>query len=566
MSYPYSKKKWMSLMLTAAVMLSVHPVKTEAISLTNTGEAKQSQEAIQITVNGKEIQLPDAEAYIDPTNQRTMVPVRFVSEALAAAVDWKAENNLVTITLGAKTITVTIGKDKAMVGEQELALDAPASIRNGRTYVPLRFISEALGATVDWKQAERLISIQTAGTAVTPEAQQTETAQTKTPESTTKPETPQTKAPETAQNEASQSTVKPGDVLISPEAAYPAPNPAEKFEPQGTALTIEDAVKMAMQANADLVSLRLDAKNADINARLVSSSVRDISYDMIESLEMAQQKYVNKAKADMAKKVNEQFVKATENKIKLAVEKAYYDLLNAKDDLALKQQAMKRAETQLKIAQVSFEVGTRAKTDVLQAEAGVSAAKAALAVAESNLSIAGMKLNDVMGTSLNKKWDLKPQELSQDSRSMSLDSAMALAVKQRPEVMQKQEELKVAEINVKLIAQYSALSTYQGKISRNDVEKAKQAIADTERSVSVEAAQAYYNLEAARKALESFEKAKEAAQENYRLSLLRYENGMGTTLEVLQADEDLSNRDNQHRSAVYQYNLAVISFDNAIGN
>ncbi len=511
MSYPYFKKKWISLMLTAAVMLSVHPVKTEAVSETSTSQAQQSQQAIHITVNGKEIQLPGAEVYIDAASQRTMVPVRFVSEALTAAVEWKAENNLVTITQGAKTVFVTIGKDKAIVGEQELTLDAPASIRNGRTYVPLRFISEALGATVDWKQAERLITIQTAEPAATPA-------------------TPQTEAP------------------------------------QGTSLSMEDAVNMAMKSNADLVSLRLDAKNADINARLVSSSVRDISYDMIDSLELAQQKYVNKAKADMAKKVNEQFVKATENKIKLAVEKAYYDLLNAKDDLALKQQALKRAETQLKIAKVSFEVGSRAKTDVLQAEAGLSAAKAALAVAESNLSIANMKLNDVMGTDLHKKWGLKPQELSQDSKSISLDNAMALAVKQRPEVMQKQEELKVAELNVELIAKHTALSTYQGKISRNEVEKAKQAITDTERSISVEVAQAHYNLEAARKALESYEKAQEAAKENYRLSILRYENGMGTTLEVLQADEELSTRDNQHRSAVYQYNLALISFDNALGS
>jgi len=542
MKYPYSQKKWMSLALTAAVMLSIHPAGTKASSESNpvTSQNQQAQEAIHITVNGKEIHLPGAEVYIEASSQRTMVPVRFVSESLSASVDWAAETNQVTITQGGKTITVTIGESKARVGEQELTLDAPASLRNGRTYVPLRFISEALGANVDWKQNERLVSIQTvdkANTATNPDTTKTETA---------------------------PSTVKPADVLISPEAASP-PNQSEIFEPTGSTLTMADAVKLAMQSNADLNSLRLDAKNADINARLVNSSVRDISSDMIESLEMAQQKYVNNAKAAMAKKVNEQFLKTTESKIKLAVEKAYYDLLNAKDDLALKQQAMKRAEAQLKIAKVSYEVGTRAKTDVLQAEAGVSAAKAALAVAESNVSIANMKLNDVMGTSLTKTWDVAPEALSTDSRNMSVDSAIVLAVKQRPEVMQKQEELKVAEINVELIAKYSALSTYQGKIGRNDVEKAKLAIGEAERSVSVEAAQAYYNLEAARKALESYEKAKAAAVENYRLSMLRYENGMGTTLEVLQADEELDNRANQHRSAVYQYNLAIISFDNAMG-
>lgn len=549
MKYPYSKKQWMSLMLAAAVMLSVQP----AGILAGGGEnqrvnEQQKPEAIRIEVNGQPIQLSGAEVYIDSKSQRTMVPVRFVSEALAAAVDWQSEHNRVTITQGAKSITVNIGENKAKVGEQDLTLDAPATLHGGRTYVPVRFISEALGAKVEWNPVQRLITIQTEAALKMQETSPAATA----PQSTDKPAAP-------------QSTVKPEDVLLSPEAANP-PNQTEVFVPQGPELSMTDAVKLAIQSNPELNSLRLDAKNADINARMVNSAVRDIPSEMIESLEMAQQKYVNNAKAASTKRVNEQFLKATESKIKLAAQKAYYDMLNAQDDLALKERAMQRSETQLKMAQLGFSLGTRAKTDVLQAEAGVSAAKAALAVAKSNVSIAQMKLNDVMGTQLTKTWKLKQEELSQDSRNMSVDSAIALAVKQRAEVMQKREELKVAEINVEVIAKYSILSSYQGKISRNDVEKAKLAIEDTEKSVSVEAAQAYYNLDAARQALESYEKAMEAAKENYRLSLLRYENGMGTTLEVLQAEEELSSRENQHRAAMYQYNLAIISFDNAIGN
>jgi outer membrane protein TolC len=119
---------------------------------------------------------------------------------------------------------------------------------------------------------------------------------------------------------------------------------------------------------------------------------------------------------------------------------------------------------------------------------------------------------------------------------------------------------------VDLIDKYLALSTYQGDMARNEVEKAKLALEDTKRSVSLEAAQAYYNLQAAKEALASYAKALDAAKENYRLSLLRYENGMATTVEVMQADEELANRENQHQSAVYQYNLALVNFDNAIGN
>ncbi|NGQ95997.1 TolC family protein [Brevibacillus sp. SYP-B805] len=520
MSYPYSKQKLMTMVLSAAVLASV-PSAGAALAAgqpqaAQTVQAGQTADAVGIEINGKPLVLPDANPYIDRSHNRTMVPVRFVSEALAAQVDWKPETSQVTVTKGERNIVLTVGSTKVEGAGKEILLDAPPVIQRGRTYVPLRFVSEALGATVTWRANDRVVEIRTAD---------------------------------------GQAPAAPAE-----------PAPSKDQEQQKEQLTMAQAVDMALKTNSDLLSLRLDADNADINARLVNSQVKDIPSSLIESLDMAQQKYVTQAKAEMAKKVNAAFVKATESKIKLGVEKAYYDLLNAQADLALKQQSLSRAEQQLKIANVAFQVGTRAKTDVLQAEAGVAAAKAALAVAETNVKVAEMKLNDMLGTDLMKKWELKPEKLAAEQLNMTAEEAASLAARQRAEVLQKQEELKVAELNVDLIDKYLALSTYQGDMARNEVEKAKLALEDTKRSVSLEAAQAYYNLQAAKEALASYQKALDAAKENYRLSLLRYQNGMATTVEVMQADEELSNRENQHQSAVYQYNLALVNFDNAIGN
>jgi outer membrane protein TolC len=515
MKCPYSKQKWMSMVLSAALLASAAPAG--AASTANQQQAvqtAQTSETINIQINGKPLTLADAQPYVDPKRNRTMVPVRFVSEALAAAVDWQPETRQVTIAKGGQKIVLTVGAARVQVAGKEVTLDAPPVIRGGRTYVPLRFVSEALGAAVTWHANERMVDIRTT------------------------------------------------------EVQSPAPVPTKPEQPQEQPkdpLTMSQAVELALQNNSDLQTLRLDAKNADMNARLVYSQVKDIPSELIDTLDMAQRKYITQAKAEMAKKVNAYYLKATEGKIKLGVQKAYYDLLNAQADVALKRQGLSRAETQLKIADISYRVGTRAKTDVLQAEAGVAAARAALAVAENNARIAEMKLNDAMGTHLMKSWQLKPEKLADDQLNMTAEEAATLAAKQRAEVLQKQEELKVAELNVELIGKYSALSTYQGVIGRNDVQKAKLAIEDTKRSVSLEAAQAYYNLQAAKDALDSYEKALAAAKENYRLSILRYENGLGTTLEVMQADEELSNRENQHQSAIYQYNLAFVNFDNAVG-
>lgn len=92
-------------------------------------------------------------------NDRTMLPARFVAENLGATVTWDEEKRLVTITDKDVTILITIGEETATVNGREVKLDSPAFIENDRTYTPIRFIAEELGATVKWIEAEQKVVI-----------------------------------------------------------------------------------------------------------------------------------------------------------------------------------------------------------------------------------------------------------------------------------------------------------------------------------------------------------------------------------------------------------------------
>ena len=92
-------------------------------------------------------------------NDRTMLPARFVAENLGATVTWDEEKRLVTITGNGVTILLTIGEETAMINGKEVKLDSPAFIENDRTYTPIRFIAEELGATVEWIEAEQKVVI-----------------------------------------------------------------------------------------------------------------------------------------------------------------------------------------------------------------------------------------------------------------------------------------------------------------------------------------------------------------------------------------------------------------------
>ena len=109
-----------------------------------------------MTVNGNAVQI-DAPAEIK--NNRTFLPLRAISEALGATVDWIAETQGITVTLGDNSIGLQIGNTSAVVNGTVMTLDAAPYIKNNRTMVPFRVIAEGLGATVEWDTALRVVTV-----------------------------------------------------------------------------------------------------------------------------------------------------------------------------------------------------------------------------------------------------------------------------------------------------------------------------------------------------------------------------------------------------------------------
>jgi plastocyanin len=110
-------------------------------------------------VSGQVVGL-DTAAIIDAKSSSTFVPVRFVGEALGAYVGWEGATQQVTYLTGDTRIELWVGKSTARVNGQEVSLPAAPFIdRNGRTLVPLRFVSERFGAKVTWDGAARKVTI-----------------------------------------------------------------------------------------------------------------------------------------------------------------------------------------------------------------------------------------------------------------------------------------------------------------------------------------------------------------------------------------------------------------------
>jgi len=89
----------------------------------------------------------------------TFVPIRATFQALSAPVEWDTKSHTVHASKGSKSITLKIGETTALVNGKTIALSKPSFAKDGVTYVPLRFVSEALGYLVVWERATQSIQI-----------------------------------------------------------------------------------------------------------------------------------------------------------------------------------------------------------------------------------------------------------------------------------------------------------------------------------------------------------------------------------------------------------------------
>lgn len=145
-------KKMLSMLLISAVGISMFP-------FTSTAEAANKpivgNPELSVLVDGRKVVFQGG----DPVSEkgRVQVPLRGIGEALDANVGYSG--NTVTYQKTGKSITLTLGSNVAIVDGESVSMDTTAKAVKGRTYVPLRFVSENLGVSVSWDQAANWVWI-----------------------------------------------------------------------------------------------------------------------------------------------------------------------------------------------------------------------------------------------------------------------------------------------------------------------------------------------------------------------------------------------------------------------
>lgn len=132
------------LLIALLMMVSIFPATAEV--------------PVKVMLDGKEMSFDQPPIIEDG---RTLIPFRAIFEALKAEVDWDEKTKTVKGIKGNLIIELIIGEKNAKVNSQTTELDVAAKIKNERTLVPIRFVSENFGAKVDWDGNTKTVFITT---------------------------------------------------------------------------------------------------------------------------------------------------------------------------------------------------------------------------------------------------------------------------------------------------------------------------------------------------------------------------------------------------------------------
>jgi outer membrane protein len=291
---------------------------------------------------------------------------------------------------------------------------------------------------------------------------------------------------------------------------------------------------------------------------------------------------------------------STTDDIIFSVKQAYYGILQAQRNKELAVELVKQAQVHRDQAKGFYEVGTRAKIDVLRADVDLSNSKLALIRAENARKVALVVLKNAMGVPDAKDRPVE-DNLSYQKYQVTFDEALARANENRPDLKALAARRQAAEENINFAKKgyYPVLSgnasynwggqdfpldegwtigaavtipLFNGFLTMNQVAEARSNLyvlkaneESTRQQILLDVQQAYLSLQEAEESIAAADLAVKQNQENLDLANGRYAAGVGSPIEITDALTSYANAQVSYNAALYNYKLAQATIEKAMG-
>ena len=297
-------------------------------------------------------------------------------------------------------------------------------------------------------------------------------------------------------------------------------------------------------------------------------------------------------------------VQKSYNDMRSTVTNGYYTVLQADDMQVLARESVARLEEHLKNVKAQYDVGVVAKVDVLRSEVELANAQQNLIKAENAYKISEANFNKIIGLPLETNLFLE-DTLNYVPYDKDLEYCLDYASKNRPELEQAKQGVQAARGQVRAarsgyqpqisavasqnfgtsdahwpadeesnwtVGVQASLTIFDTGVTRSKAHAAKanyfsaeESYRDTVDAVMLDVRSQYLNLREAEKRISTTEVAVSQAEEDYRIAQLRYQAGVGTNTDVLDAQVALTDAQTNYLQSVYDYNISKTNLETAIG-
>jgi len=305
----------------------------------------------------------------------------------------------------------------------------------------------------------------------------------------------------------------------------------------------------------------------------------------------------------------------TQQAIAFAVRESYYRVLTSEQQVTVSQEAVDSAKEHLRVAQLRYEAGVAPQFDVLAADARVARVEQTLIGDRTDLSIGWATLSNILGVPIPPGTALITEPAASEVEAQDLDSLLAEAVARRPDLRSAEANAAAADallavaraarqpyvsaamsytlresttvpgetigtpgtdLVVSQSSGYISLSATWSLFNAGQVEgevatakaglaQARKLVESERQQIELEVKSAYMTLESAQAQVAAARKEVTQAQEARRIATLRYQEGVGTSVEILDAEANLEEAKTRLNSAVLGLNLAIGRVDLAVG-
>ncbi|MGR6764387.1 stalk domain-containing protein [Paenibacillus sp. T2-29] len=468
---------------------------------------------IKVIINGVTQQYTQSPIVSQNT---TLVPLRGVFESLGAQVEWDSKAKKVIASKNDDTLTLNIGSKLAYKNSNPVQLDAATQIQKGQVLVPLRFVSQSLGAKVNWDQATRTVTIS---------------------------------------NQANGSVTDTNSLSSKPLTAPVTKVTYDTY--YNDSLSYDDAVKLAI---VDSTSIKTVETSIDQAGKIMKEAGKNIDFVPAEAgVEALDKAYKGYAQTNLNYEAAKKNLELTKEGIEYNVKDLYNKLLQKQNAVKLAALNIEDAERKLKVAQIKRDNQMSSDYEVTQATNQLTQNQAALDKAKKDLDSAYVSLNQLIGYKPEQRYELKDKPVYSEFKD-NVETKVSQVLTSSTAIWLSEQKVDLAELSLKLY-NFSTPGNTPYEAEQLNVEKAQYATEGTKRQLEEAVRTIYNNIKALESQYSQIQAGLVSARSAADMAKKQFDVGLATELQVYEANLKVTTAEQQAEDIVSSIDTLKLAFN-----